>query len=127
MGRRVTSWVFGLRLLCVLALVFAGLAHRPAMAAQPMPVDLAAYVLPDGTVPDFCIDDAVHGKKKPAPTRTCEACRIAGAMLLPTPSGLYGEPPVLREANSAMPAGDTVVVRRERPGAPPRAPPVASL
>lgn len=125
MRRRATSWVFGLRLLCVVALAFAGLAHRPAMAMPSL--EFAAYVLPDGTLPDICVDDAVHGRAKLVPAKVCEACRIGGAMLVPEPSGLDGLPPLLGAARLPMPAGAVLVVRRERPGAPPRAPPLAAL
>lgn len=123
MARRATFWAVTLRMLCAVALLSLGLAHKPASAA-PTLLELAAYTLPDGTFADICIDDAVHGKVKHSlPERACEACRIANAMLLPLPSGLGALPPVVFEAAVPPRAGPVVSARRERPGAVPRAPP----
>ena len=114
-----------LRILCAVALVFAGLAHRPA-SAGPTLTELAAYTLPDGTVADICVNDTVHGKAKHAPEKPCEACRIGGAMLLPLPSGLGGPAPVIGHAEARPRAGPVLSARHERPGASPRAPPSAT-
>lgn len=124
MGRRATSWALGLRILCAVALLFLGLAHRPAMAALHGPLDIAAYTLPDGTLADICVNDRVDGKAKAGPAAGCEACRIGNAMLLPLPADGAGAALVLRHAEAAPPPEVIRVSRRDRPGAPPRAPPV---
>ncbi|GAA4158470.1 hypothetical protein [Shinella granuli] len=47
-------------------------------------------MLPDGTLPDICLNDMVGGKAKHVGPVKCEACRIAGAMLMPEPADLDG-------------------------------------
>lgn len=46
------------------------------------PVDLSAYAMPDGTLPELCHDAGLgdHGQKDQAP---CPLCRIIAAMELP--------------------------------------------
>lgn len=85
-----------LRMLCALALLFAGLVHRPpAASAHPLPpLELSQYVLPDGSLPVLCLpsqdDHQGHsGHEAPGP---CEACRLAGAVILPAPADLEGRP-----------------------------------
>ena len=77
-------------MLCAVALVFIGLSHKPVSASVPATFDLAAYKLPDGTMPDLCLNDMVAGKEKHVAGTGCEACRSGSAMLLPVPSDLVG-------------------------------------
>lgn len=78
------------RLLCVIALLFVGFAHRmPAASPQP-DIDLSAYALPDGTLPVICqsstgTDD---GSGSAIFFSDCEFCRLAGAAILPIPHGV---------------------------------------
>ena len=75
------------RLLCVIALLFVGFAHRvPALSPQP-DVDLSAYALPDGTLPVICHTPAGtgDGSGNAVFSGDCEFCRLAGAAVLPTP------------------------------------------
>ncbi|MFC3318233.1 hypothetical protein ACFOHY_15580 [Rhizobium rosettiformans] len=81
-----------IRMICVVALVLLGLAHRPVVSSVPQlsPQEIAALTLPDGTLPELCLPSE-DGKSKPhAGTSTCEACRIAATALLPTPSDAVG-------------------------------------
>ncbi|MES2435274.1 MAG: hypothetical protein V4586_15810 [Pseudomonadota bacterium] len=66
-------------LLLAVALVALGFGHRMALHD---PVDLSAYAMPDGTLPELCHDGgtADHGAKDQAP---CPACRIIAAVELP--------------------------------------------
>ena len=76
------------RLVCMLALVMVGFAHKPVMAEAPFAVQFAAYVLPDGTLPTLCITDDGRQKSKPGDVvmdRGCDACRLSATVLLPTP------------------------------------------
>ena len=61
------------------ALGVLGFGHR--MALQD-PVDLSAYAMPDGTLPELCHDGgtAGHDQKDQPP---CPACRIIAAVELP--------------------------------------------
>ena len=75
------------RLLCVIALLLVGFAHRvPAVSPQP-DVDLSAYALPDGTLPVICHTPAGtgDGSGNAVFSGECEFCRLAGAAVLPTP------------------------------------------
>ena len=123
MTKRTTGWALCLRILCAVGLLFVAFAHRPAVAAGPGPAEFAAYVLPDGSMADLCINDTVDNKIKPAPGAKCEACRIAGATLLPAPADLAGTVLTIRRIALLPPMEEALPSRRERPGAPPRAPP----
>ena len=68
-----------LELLLAVALAGLGFGHRMALHD---PVDLSAYAMPDGTLPELCHDGGTldHGQKDQAP---CPACRIIAAVELP--------------------------------------------
>ena len=128
MIRRMTRWAVCLRILCAVALLSVGFAHRPAMAANvPSAVELAQYVLPDGTMPDLCLDGMVDGKEKHATPIKCEACRIGSAMLLPAPADLAGAALAFRRVSALPLVEEALHSKRERPGSPPRAPPFLSV
>ncbi|WEX75865.1 hypothetical protein PYH37_004116 [Sinorhizobium numidicum] len=86
-GRRQT-WRIAVRLLAAFALVFLSFAHKPALAKGPSRAIAADYLLPDGTFADICFGaqgvDHDHDKPSSGP-RVCEACRLAGSVLLPMP------------------------------------------
>lgn len=126
MARGMTRWGCCLRILCAVALLFVGFAHQPASAAEPSAIELAQYVLPDGTMPDLCLNDHVDGKGKHVMPGKCEACRIAGAMLMPQPADLAGALLAFRDISALPLAEEALHSKRERPGAPPRAPPLLS-
>jgi len=78
---------FGLRIFCVMLLVFSGLGHRPmaAMAAPSLDPAVTAYVLPDGSVSTLCATDTDDSKPVKHVDRGCEACRISSSTILPRP------------------------------------------
>ena len=127
MARRTTRWAACLRILCAVALLFVGFAHQPAVASGPSALELAQYVLPDGTIPDLCLDGMVDGKTRHAAPGKCEACRIGGAMLMPEPADLDGSILAFRRVAALPLVAEALHSRRERPGAPPRAPPFLSV
>ncbi|MDP2731991.1 MAG: hypothetical protein Q8O63_02600 [Hoeflea sp.] len=123
--RRTISGTGLVRMLCALSLLLVAFAHKPLALDDAASVissaELAAFVLPDGTLPDLCLtgeDDPRH-----AAATHCEACRIAASVDLPSPLGGYvitrwfaaAELAVLHDARPAYPA--------LRPGASPRGPP----
>jgi hypothetical protein len=74
---------FALRLFCAMLLVALGFAHRPASA---MPAEISAYyTLPDGSFPTICIPENGDSKTGKDMSQRCEACRVAGAVALPSP------------------------------------------
>ncbi|MBB4234523.1 DUF2946 family protein [Rhizobium esperanzae] len=88
----IGKWL--VRILCAIALVSVGFAHQaPAIAADP--VDLAEYVLPDGTLPTLCVtvsdDEGKTGTDHRLHNHGCEACRISASTLLPPPADIAGK------------------------------------
>lgn len=72
-----------IRLICVLALVMVGFAHKP-VAADPVSVRFAEYVLPDGKLPTLCLNDiSTQPEKGMLHDHGCDACRLAAAILMP--------------------------------------------
>lgn len=72
-----------LRIFCAIVFLSVGFGHR-APAALANDIQSVAYVLPDGSFADLCIADG--DQKHARPAADCEACRLAGAILLPEPS-----------------------------------------
>ncbi len=83
-----------IRIICVVALVLLGLAHRPPMGTvSPLtPSELALVTLPDGTVPELCLPGTDQDGKSKSHTMAsdCEACRISASVVLPPPADLVG-------------------------------------
>ncbi|AOF90558.1 hypothetical protein BSY16_1965 [Sinorhizobium sp. RAC02] len=127
MTRGMTRWAACLRILCAVALLFVGFAHQPASATQPTALELVQYTLPDGTLPDLCLDGSVDGKTRHVMPIKCEACRIGSAMLMPAPADLDGAVLAFRHVSALPLAEEALRSRRERPGSPPRAPPFLSV
>lgn len=115
-----------LRTLCALSLVLIAFAHKPLDVSGKLDayagVDISAYVLPDGTLPDLCLTGEGEDPRHAADSR-CEACRIAASVDLPPPvCGLE----ITGKTKNAPPSwsnGVTSPRQSLRPGAPPRAPP----
>lgn len=76
-----------LRIICAVALLFLGLAHRPAVVmAQAGPLELT-YQLPDGTAPDLCVPQGTDRQVVTYPA--CDACRLSASVILPpAPEGI---------------------------------------
>jgi hypothetical protein len=64
------------RVVLLAAIVLAAFAHRPAVSA-PTRLELAQYVLPDGTWPDLCATE--DGAPSPHQHELCDFCLIAGS------------------------------------------------
>ena len=70
-----------MRMLCVVALMAAGWVSGPKLTAAA-PVDLAAYTLPDGTLPVLCLtSDQDNGLPKATHDERCVACIINAGFL----------------------------------------------
>lgn len=89
--RRLLTKAGLVRMLCALSLLLVAFAHRPlsldATAAGYSAAEVAAYVLPDGTLPDLCLDGSKDGQHSAG--NNCEACRITSSADLPLPIGGY--------------------------------------
>ncbi|MBR0555947.1 hypothetical protein J5J10_09680 [Ciceribacter sp. L1K23] len=113
------------RILCAIALLFVGLAHKtPVIASQSISTaELAQYVLPDGTIPVLCLDDegTPHGHDVGT---GCDACLLSASILLPAPQDEVGRP-VAHLAEVFAPFRAEAFYRQLfPPNAAPRAPPI---
>lgn len=118
------------RLLCALALLLVGFAHKAPLAeAQAFPsLESSQYVFPDGSAHSLCLpgadEDGAHGS--PYARSGCEACRLGASMLLPPPVDIDGwliRLPADRFSRSSYDAPRRPIVKA---GGAPRAPPVTS-
>lgn len=73
---------------CIAAIATLGFAHQRAADAAPPAIDLAAYSLPDGTLPSICSvgSDEGSGDEGPRASRLCVLCLLIGAPGLPPPA-----------------------------------------
>ncbi|MFB2553103.1 hypothetical protein [Ensifer soli] len=119
------------RMLCAIALLCVGLAHKTPTAAAAVAfssADILAYSLPDGSLPELCLpahdeDGAKHGPAGGA----CEACRLVGAILVPQASDL-GVVVIRGQAEPVLPRRAEAFHRQLfPPNAAPRAPPASAL
>jgi hypothetical protein len=124
MASKTTSWMKWVRIACAIALLSIGFAHKPLDLRALSQVDMAAYTLPDGTIPDLCIpgDDGA-GKTGHLMDHGCEACSLSASVLIPQPPAFGGV--VLASGQQAVPAQRVEAFRQRLypPGSGPRAPP----
>lgn len=106
--------------LLALALVFVGFGHRMAGPDAP---GLSAYAMPDGTLPDLCVDGSGGNSATDTP---CPACTITAAMHLPAAVALPAVQLSRSQADWPLPAPPDA--QAHQPRAPPaRGPPTAFL
>ena len=108
--------------LYALAMATLAGAHRPVSVAA---IELAAYALPDGTLPTLCGHDDGQAPGKAAPAH-CEACALAGAPgLIPPDQASFVAPGVLRRVAWIDPHGQFLPSAQRAPAS--RGPPALSL
>jgi hypothetical protein len=95
---------YALRIICAIALLFVGLAHVPLDADRySIPLSaIAAYTLPDGTVPVLCLPSNDGEQNHHDSGSSCETCRLAASVLLPAPADTYGLP-IMRQLEAFFP------------------------
>jgi hypothetical protein len=76
---------FALRLVCAFTVVCAIFAHRAIYASEN---ELPAYTLPDGTTLAHCLGGSDGERQKTLSPIGCEFCRLANAVLLPSPAAV---------------------------------------
>ena len=104
--------------LLALALALVGFGHR---AFAPDALILSAYAMPDGTLPELCIQGSADQVKDHAP---CPACTISAAMQLPQTINLVAIELTVSQVD--WPAADQPSTRAHQAHAPPaRGPPIA--
>ena len=116
---------YGIAALYALAMVLLGFAHRPIPLQTVEPVSLAAYALPDGTLPTLCGHDDAQAPVKAAPGH-CEACALASAPgLIPPDAASFVAPGVLRRVAWIDPHGQFLPSAQRAPAS--RGPPAHFL
>jgi hypothetical protein len=124
MMRKAKTWHFWLRMMCVALLLSLGFSHAPYASAVE-PTDVAAYTLPDGTVPVICYGADEDGTGKKMVDHGCEACRLSSSIAMPLPSESTGEIVRIELGRLAIVAPEQFHRLIFPPSAAPRAPPVA--
>jgi len=125
--RRIMSRSGLVRTLCALSLLLVAFAHQPLVssaAAAYADVDIAEYVLPDGTLPSLCLDgeeDEHHSV-----VNHCEACRIVSSVVLPSPFDGYVVNRLIAVAELTIVQDVRFTRPFLRPSASPRGPPPIS-
>lgn len=114
------------RILCAMALLCVGFAHKPPVIEKPAlsASELALYTLPDGTLPDLCLNDGDDVDGRHRHDAGCDACRLAASVLLPLPPDT-AETAFSREPDHSPPDREIAWIRPAlSSSAGPRAPPV---
>lgn len=63
-------------------MIWIGFAHRPVInPTAASNIDLAAYTLPDGSIPVICLAD--DGKRDHTSLQGCPDCTIANSIIVP--------------------------------------------
>ncbi|WP_457582585.1 hypothetical protein [Ensifer canadensis] len=112
------------RIFCALVFAVFALVQLPAGAAMRAAPDMAAYVLPDGSLPDLCVTghddpDGKGGTK----AHGCQSCCLASPLLLPTPQAFHAKTASVFLALSSPAAGLLLARQVLLAGSGPRAPP----
>lgn len=124
-----SRWKTAVRMLCALALFAVGFAHKMPVASAAAPLEIAAYMLPDGTLPVLCRpgSDGDTEKGKHHADKDCEACRISASVHLPAP-------PQVIAIHLPVAVNEVLPIRAEAfyrqlfpPNAAPRAPPADTV
>lgn len=113
------------RIVLAIALLFVAFSHAPAGSVGAERPELAAYVLPDGSVASLCLS-GYPDKQLPGRVNSCEYCRLAAAVLLPEPVSFRD--PLFRwlAAGADRPYGQSsTVIAVYSPATPLRGPPQA--
>jgi hypothetical protein len=123
---RATGVVYRtVRIILAFLLVIVGLSHQPPLGAGDMvTLDVAAYVLPDGTLPELCVTTDDGEVPHYGAATICEACLIASSAMLPTPVDVVGRRIVIALDMTVPSLSDKGYRRLFSANTAPRAPPV---
>lgn len=117
---RASLWVAAFY---ALAMATLGVAHRPVAPATT--TELAAYALPDGTLPTLCAHDDAQAPASVAPGG-CDACALASAPgLAPPQQDWLSAPALVRRVAWIDPQGQFRAAARPAPVS--RGPPGSTL
>lgn len=71
------------RIFCAVLLLFVTFAHKP-QTNIPNDINLAKYMLPDGSYPVFCLPSTSNDGSRTIKNGACEYCRLCSAIILPS-------------------------------------------
>ncbi|MEC9342760.1 MAG: hypothetical protein VYD64_02825 [Pseudomonadota bacterium] len=114
-----------MRILAAFALVAIAFSHQPVDLRDRDSIDLAAYAMPDGSLPVICFGLDGPGNGKAAKPKGCEACRLTASTALPPPADTPQRRCERVETGIAVSAIRLAFGRAFPPAAPPTAPPFA--
>jgi hypothetical protein len=77
--------LLAIRIAAAFALVFAAVSHGSLTSPDPDRTDLAAYALPDGSLPVLCLGGQPGDEDTSGDANPCELCRLSGAAVVPEP------------------------------------------
>ncbi|KPF58775.1 hypothetical protein IP85_08630 [Rhizobium sp. AAP116] len=125
-ANRATGVVYRtVRIILAFLLVIVGLSHQPPLGVGDMvTLDVAAYVLPDGTLPELCVTTDDGEVPHYGAATICEACLIASSAMLPTPVDVVGRRIVIALDMTVPSLSDKGYRRLFSANTAPRAPPV---
>lgn len=125
-ANRATGVVYRtVRIILAFLLVMVGLSHQPPLGVGDMvTLDVAAYVLPDGTLPELCVTTDDGEVPHYGAATICEACLIASSAMLPTPVDVVGRRIVIALDMTVPSLSDKGYRRLFSANTAPRAPPV---
>ncbi|SOC48314.1 hypothetical protein SAMN05892877_14913 [Rhizobium subbaraonis] len=125
-ANRATGVVYRtVRIFLAFLLVMVGLSHQPPLGVGDMvTLDVAAYVLPDGTLPELCVTTDDGEVPHYGAATICEACLIASSAMLPTPVDVVGRRIVIALDMTVPSLSDKGYRRLFSANTAPRAPPV---
>jgi hypothetical protein len=122
--RRQTRSICGFAALYALAMILLGFAHRPLAIGSIVDVELAAYALPDGSLPSICGQDGDRTPAQRVAAHICDACALAAAPgLVAAPEAFAFIPTVRVVALAGESAGQHSPSTRHAPTS--RGPPLA--
>jgi hypothetical protein len=115
-----------LSILCVIALVCIGFAHRPVITSPTSPIiDLSEYALPDGTIPVICFGG--QGDGKTTTSQGCEYCTLASSVILPERPHLFARTAIGIRFIGPAHKNPAISKSIRLAGAPPTGPPALSI
>lgn len=121
---RQTRPICGFAALYALAMIVLGFAHQPLAVRSGAGVELAAYTLPDGSLPPLCGHDGGDAPAQRVAAHICDACALAAAPgLVPAPEAFAFIPTLRVVALTGERAGQHSPSARHAPTS--RGPPVA--
>ena len=123
-GKNRYEWRVAWRMMCAMALLLLSFAHQPVIRTDFAPLNLSAYLLPDGSLPILCFTASNYKDGKFVDNGPCQACRLAASITIPVAPDISLRLPAIIHAVQAIPRAIHLDFPVLQPATRPRAPPV---